>query len=106
MTQDTPTWYGVPSTIPSHGGNSTGVLPAGVLARVRNCGGSFFIAYWRVLEIARVGKGEGVYPPPQKILVGKEGGSPHPSFGTVVRWGVPHWRVVGLGSCKRKRSKN
>ena len=68
MTQDTLTWYGVPSTIPSHGGNSTGVLPAGVLARVRNCGGSFFIAYWRVLEIARVGKGEGVYPPPQKIL--------------------------------------
>ena len=34
-----------------------------------------FIACWRVLEIARVGRGMGGYPPPKKC-VGKGGGVP------------------------------
>ena len=59
MTQDTLTLYGVPSTIPSHGGNSTGGIPCRRFAFMLGMRGSFLIACWRVLEIARVGKGKG-----------------------------------------------
>ena len=75
MTQDTLTWYGVPSTIPSHGGNSTGGTPCRRVGACWKLRGSLFIACWRVLEIARVGRGMGGYPPPKKC-VGKGGGVP------------------------------
>ena len=49
MTQDILTWYGVPSTIPSHGGNSTGDTPCRRFAFMSGMRGSFLNNFYRVL---------------------------------------------------------
>ena len=97
LTQDTLMWYGVPSTILSHGGNSTRGYPVPACWRVLEIAG---VHFYRVL--ARVGncpcwKGGGGVPSSPKNPCWKGGWVPPPFFWDRGEMGGPSLEC--LGSC-------